>query len=247
MMNRNTTQPGPEFFASTVGAQAKNMLALAKANSAQDVFETLEEDGYMLRFDPDVQPSMYHCAIISKGELEILRDIKDVIRAGHVQDISARGMQFKDAFIPMPDKTLYVDCTARAVTPKQIQPVFSDRTVTPQMLRVCQPIFSTALTAHIELMNLTDKEKNSLCQPLPIPDTVESYIPLTLANMMNQYLWSRNRDLKEWIANSRLDAISKVLTAAALDDAEKSEIVGEMRRHTPAAIGNMQVLLGRSA
>ena len=88
LVNRLTTQPGMEFFNQAIGSQADQMEAFAKATSLDDLFERLEACEAMLRIFPDHQPSMFHYATMSKGEIEVLRKIKNVIRLGHVQSVS---------------------------------------------------------------------------------------------------------------------------------------------------------------
>lgn len=243
MMNRATVQPGAEFFESTLSAQAAQMRALAAADSAENLFLRLERDAVMLRIDPDIDPDMYHCAIISEGEVSLLRRIENVIRLGHVRNLTRAGMEMAGGHVPMPADTLYIDCTASAVTRHPQVPIFQDDTITLQMTRACQPTFSAALIAAIESLALTDEEKNNLCQPLPLPDTPKDFFALSLTNMMNQYVWTRTPDIRDWLMRSRLDGFTRRISEVTESDAETHAIINTFRRNTPDAIANIQKLM----
>jgi hypothetical protein len=101
LINRRHTQPGLEFFAESIGGQAMQMEALAKATSIDDLFLRLEAGGIMLRIDPDVRPGMMHYATISIGEVALLRQIRNVIRKGHVSSIERDGLYFSTGHVPV--------------------------------------------------------------------------------------------------------------------------------------------------
>jgi NAD(P)-binding Rossmann-like domain len=89
LVNRVTTQPAPEFFNQSIGGQADQMEAFAKATSTADLFARLEACGAVLRIHTDQTPSMFHLATVTPGEVELLRSIRHVIRKGRVQAIEA--------------------------------------------------------------------------------------------------------------------------------------------------------------
>ncbi|MCR9079065.1 MAG: NAD(P)/FAD-dependent oxidoreductase [Hyphomonadaceae bacterium] len=247
LMNRTTLQPGAEFFESTMRAQAVQMQALAEARSAEDLFDRLERAGVMLRLDPSVEPEMYHCAIISEGEIDLLRQIDRVIRRGHVQHISNSGLRMDDGLVEMPENTLYIDCSASAVTRHPQIPIFQDSTITPQIVRTCQPAFSAAMIGLIETLDLSDAEKNELCRPLPLPDTPHDFFSIALSNMMNQYVWSRTPTIKDWMMRSRLDGFSQRIAEVTDPDAPAYAILNTFRQNMPSAIANIQKLMRKQA
>jgi hypothetical protein len=132
LINRITTQPGPEFFKEAIGGQADQMEAFAEASSTEDLFLRLEACGNLLRIDRDRMPTMFHLATISRGEVDLLRGIRHVIRLGRVQRLSADHMQLDEGRVAVEPDTLFVDCTASAVEPRPLQPIFQgDRIVLP--------------------------------------------------------------------------------------------------------------------
>ncbi|HQD66341.1 MAG TPA: NAD(P)-binding protein, partial [Casimicrobium huifangae] len=94
IVNRVTTQNGPEFFDEAIGGAVRQLQALAEASSVDDLFLRLEAAGQMLRLDPQVMPRMCHFATISEGELAQLRRIPHIIRKGRVQAVDAQGLNF---------------------------------------------------------------------------------------------------------------------------------------------------------
>ena len=87
LLNRENFQPGPEFLARSAKDVADQVEALATAETVDEVFLKLEERESLFRIDPSVNPESYHCAVVSKGELEQLRRIGNIVRMGHVKEI----------------------------------------------------------------------------------------------------------------------------------------------------------------
>jgi hypothetical protein len=246
LLNRNNTQPGQEFFHQTIGGQRDLMAALAAAETADDLFLRLEACGVMLRIDPEAKPSMFHYATISQGEVDILRQIKNVVRMGHVETIDQNGMHLKQGDYLMPAETLYIDCTATAVERRPVVPQFQDGLITLQMIRVPQPAFSAALSAFLEVTYDDDETKNRLGQPIPLPDGIDTYPAATMVNMMNQFQWSQDKVVNKWITQSRLDGFGKMIFGVSPDDEEKMAILGEFRTNAMAAMGNLPKLMAQA-
>lgn len=246
LLNRENTQPGSEFFEQTIGCQAGQMQALAEASDLNDLFLRLEACGMLSRIHKDIEPTMYHCATISTGETDILRQIKDVIRLGRVQSIATdrlvldEGERTFDA-----NSTIYIDCTACAVERREPVPVFQDGLITLQMIRTCQPAFSSALIAYLETLFEDDAKKNQFSAVIPLPDGLSEFLTVTLSNMMNQYQWSQEQAIRQWLRNSRLDGFSAVISGVDKSDPKKAVILEALRNYTPQAIGNIQTLMGQ--
>jgi hypothetical protein len=242
LLNRLRTQPGLEFFDETIGGQAAQMEAFAQSQSVDEIFERLEAAGVMLRIYPDRQPSMFHYATISEGEIVELRRIGNVIRMGHVQAVEAGRLILDGGELPMPGNTLYVDCTASAVEKRPAVPIFQGSDIVLQLVRVPQPAFSAALVAYVEAHYDDDTKKNQLCATVPFPHNLGEYPRTNAINMMNQFQWMQDPKLSAWIRNSRLDGFGKVIAAIEPGDAAKMELLGRLRGNAMAAVGNMQRL-----
>jgi hypothetical protein len=61
--------------------------------------------------------------------------------------------------------------------------------------------------------------------------------------MMNQYHWSQDKSLRQWIRNSRLDGFGKMISDLDKADAEKMAVMARLRTNAMAAIANMPKLM----
>lgn len=242
LLDRARIQPGIEFFEATIGGQAAQMEAFAAASDADDLFARLEAVGTMVRIDPEVKPSMIHYATISRGEVDELRRIKNVIRRGHVRAIETDGLRFDDGIEPLAPDALYIDCTASAVEKRPAVPIFQGKRIIPQLVRAPQPAFSAALVAYVEAHYKDDAAKNALCETVPFPDRPESFPATNIVNMMNQLRWSKDKILSRWIRQSRLDGLGKVIASVDRGDTTKVAILNQLRASATAAMLNLQKL-----
>ena len=247
LLNRETFQPGKEFFERAAQSLADQVEALARATTKNDVFVRLEAVGDLFRIDPDVVPEAHHCAIISSAELEQLRRIHDVVRLGRVARIESRQIVLEHGHVDVAPGDLHIDCTARGVSPRPAIPVFAGDRITPQVVRLCQPIFSAALIGHVEAVFDDEDEKNRICRPVPVPDTPTDWLRRMAEELANRRVWSTTPQIADWIARSRLDAFSKQI--ASLDGSETAAIAHLQRyaEHVRGAIANLSRLLESEA
>jgi hypothetical protein len=246
LVNRVTTQSGPEFFHQAIGGQAAQMKALAEATSIDDLFLRLEACGMLLRIDPARTPTMFHLATVSAREVEVLRRVRQVIRLGHVRALEVDRMVLDQGNVPVAPGTLFVNCTASAVEPRPHQAIFQGNRIVLQMVRLPQPTFSAALTAYVEAHYADEAERNRLCGSVPFPHRLADYPLSLLVGMRNQALWGQDKPLRDWVRASRLDGFGKLLASAAKDDADKQAVIASYREHAMAAMGNLPRLLARA-
>lgn len=244
LINRQTTQPGTEFFHDSIGAYARGLEAFATAPDAEALFDQLEAAGNMLRIDRSVRPRMFHYATISTGEVEALRGIADVIRHGRVRAIESGGLRFDDAFVPVAAGALYVDCSASGITRRPPVPVFAPDLITLQVVRAPAPTFSAALTAWVETHVEDDARRNALCTPIVFPDDLRDYPQAELANLRIQAAWATEPDLRRWIRDSRLDGFGKEVEAVRPDETDRMAVLGRLRAAIRPAVANLERLAG---
>lgn len=243
LLDRENTQPGPEFFYSTMGSQAGQFESIVQSDSIEDMFDRLEGCGYFLRLDKNVRPKMFHGATISRAELEQLRRIKNIIRMGRVKTISANEIVLDEGTLATSANTVHVDCSARAVTNEEIKPIFEGDLITPQMVRSYQPVFSAALIAHVEAAYEGEAEKNRLTGVVPLPNHDTDFIRFTAAFMMNQYNWSQDKDMRKWLFKNRLDGFSNMVASIDPEDAEQMAVMQRIKQSAPMAAMKLQQYL----
>lgn len=243
LQNRLHTQPGLEFFDHSIGGEAHKLAAFAEAQSIDELFLRLEAAGQMLRIDPRQKPTMFHYATISTGEVELLRTITQVIRKGRVQRIEHDALVLDQGRVAMQPGTLYVDCTASAIRTDANRAVFQDDRILVQLLRAPLVVLSAALTAYVEVHGEDDARKNQLCTPVPFPRDLAGYATATHASMTNQFQWSQDKALRQWMRSTRLDAFGKMVAEVDKADTDKQAILTQLRTHSVAAMKNMPKLM----
>lgn len=248
LVNRLTTQPGEEFFQHSVGGMAQQLKAIAQASTIEDLFVRLEACGQMLRIDRKQTPTMFHYATISEGEVQILRQITQVIRKGRVRAIESDAVVLEQGRQAMPRGTLYIDCTASAVQAndgsyKASEPMFQPGKIVPQLVRAPMVTFSAAVCAYVEAHYDDDAIKNKLCTPVPFPRNIAGWVQSTMGNMANQLAWSADKSLRNWMRDTRLDGFGKLTANLSADETEKLATVADIRQYGMGAMGNMKRLL----
>lgn len=249
LLDRKNTQPSAEFFSSTMGAQAAQFESIANATSVEDMFDRLEESGYFVRIDKNTRPEMFHGATISQAELTALRQIKNVVRLGHVTKIEPNLITLKKGTVPTTSGTVHIDCSASALK-ADLKPtlIFDGDVITPQMVRSYQPIFSASLIAHIEATYPDDNAaKNNMCGVVPLPNADIDYMKMTAAFMMNQYKWGQDPEIRNWLLTNRLDGFSKMVADVNKDDTEKRAILKRLKDNVMPAMAKLQHFLAQAS
>jgi hypothetical protein len=209
LMNRAHVQPGAQFVEAVRASMAARMQAVFGATTLDDLFGRLEAAEILLRLDPSVQPTMYHCAIVSQRELEQLRLIDDVVRLGHLEHVDSDRIRLRDGTIAA-QPSLYIDSTTQGLPRPPSVPVFDGDRITLQSVRGCQQVFSSAFIAQIEATYDDDATRNALCAPIVHPDVPLDWLRLTLADNTAQLRWLREPDLMAWLKASRLNAVREL-------------------------------------
>src|SRR5580658_10179734 len=95
---------------------------------------------------PQVAPTTFRCATVSKSELARLRTIEHVVRLGRVTHIGPDQIDLEHGSIPTDSGQVHVDCSASGLRAKlPYRPAFADGQITLQQIRACQPVFSAEL------------------------------------------------------------------------------------------------------
>ena len=208
-LNRAHIQPGTGFLPTVLDGQARQQRAIVESTSIDDLFLRLEAAEVLLRFDPDVAPTMYRCATVTRREIEAMRRVDDVVRLGHVRRIGSDEIVLDEGTIPTSPQTLHVDCTADGLERRPVVPVFGENTITLQTVRFCQQVFSAAFIAHVEVAYDDQAHKNELARVIPHPDTHLDWIRTTLEHGRNTARWQEDADLFAWLQEARLDGFTR--------------------------------------
>jgi len=239
-LNRRFHQPGeglPDFFAG-VGLQLK---ALAQATSVDDVFARLEADGFFLRVDPTVAPTMCRGAIVSEAELALLRQIGDVVRRGHVRRIERDRIVFDDGSVPTSPGTLHVHCAAVGLARPPLRPIFEADRVTLQPLFWSFACYPFALLGVVEATIADTDEKNRVCPPIRYWDAPRDYLTAYLAALAHDRARTAHPAVVAWAKGTRLNPLSGL--GAHRDHPLVAQTWDVVKQYGAAAAGNLVKLL----
>ena len=236
---RETTQPHRSAFAATIGAFASQMEAAAEASDPADFALRMEGAGVWRRVDPSVTPSMFHAATCSRAEVEALRSLRRVIRAGRVRSAEPGRLVLDGGEAAVPADALLIDCTASAIAKRPTTPIFAGDTITCQMVRFPAVSLSAALLAHIEASLPNDDERNRFAAPVPLPDTVEDYMTTLLVGMMNQGQWRQSETISAFLAQTRLEPAPRLMREGHDGSAAHAEIMDRIQRNVLPAMTNL--------
>lgn len=214
IIDRRVVQISYEFFADTIGGLAAEVEAARDASSVDDLFARLEAANVLTRIDPEVQPTMYRCAIVSQAELAQLRRVTNVVRMGHVKAIEPDRVVLDHGEVPTSPNVVHVNCSADGIPRLPGQPIFQGERIKVQYVRICQPTFSGAFVAHVEATLSSDAEKNALCRPVQIPDKPADWLTMQLAAAQNAHAWLKSPEIQKWLYGARLDGYTAMFVRA---------------------------------
>jgi hypothetical protein len=243
-LNRRHHQPHtylPDFYAG-VGLQLQ---AMAQAASVDDVLLRLESDGFFLRVDTEVMPTMCHGAIISEAELSLLRRIEDVVRMGRLRRIERDRLVLDGGVMPTDANTLHLHCAAQGLARPALRPIFEADRVTVQPCFWSFACYQFALLGVVEATVERDDDKNRLCPPIAYWDQPADYLSAYLALLAGEQARAAFPALATWARDTRLNPLS------GIGDVRSHPTVAEARerikRFGAAAAGNLVKLLATPA
>jgi hypothetical protein len=195
MLNRATVQPKPEV---ALGLAADTMASAAAADSLDDLFFGLEDAGVMLRIDKNVVPTMAKTPTLAEWELDVLRTVENVVRLGHIREVTRRELVLAHGSVPLPPDAIVVHCAASGLQYPPLVPVWSDDKIRLQTVRVGFPCFNAALIGYVEATRDDDAERNRLCPPNTLPDSQQSWARMQVRGTIATRRFGAEPDIAEW-------------------------------------------------
>jgi hypothetical protein len=197
----------------------------------------------VVRTDRSVAPTMMKGGTVSLRELEQLRRVTHVVRLGHVERIEPDRVVLEQGTIATTPDHLHVHCAAPGLSDNPPRPIFTDDTITLQLVTRVSLTLSGALQGVLEATGKATEEKNRLCPPIVMPHTPFDYLHIVLAGISTEMRWAHAPELMDWVERSRLNLMS------GLDDNEDRAAVRELQGRfftaLPLAFERMKVLAER--
>jgi len=216
LLNRVNFQPRTGSVGTFEGV-VHEVEALAGAGSIEEAFDHLAAAGVMLRLDPEVRPTMVRGATVTDAELAGLREIRDVVRLGHVLRLEPDRITLEHGSIPTTADHVHVHCAASGLPLDAPRPVFSDDVVTLQSVIRMSPTLSAALTGFVETTDRSTAEKNRLLPPNPYSDTAFDFLRAMLVSLKTELQWREAPDVQAWLDQSRLNVLRELPATADPD------------------------------
>ena len=195
MLDRAMVQPDPVV---ALGLAADTMAAAAEAESLDDLFLRLEAAGVMLRIDTDRVPTMAKTPTLGRWELDLLRSIDHVIRLGHIKHVSADEIVLDGGVIPLAPGAVVVHCAASGLQYPPIVPLWSPDKIRLQTTRAGFPCFCAALAGFVEATRDDDRERNRLCPPNTLPDSLARWAQMQVRGTLATRAFGAEPDIATW-------------------------------------------------
>jgi len=179
----------------------------ANAETIDDLFDRLEGSGRLLRLDPSWPATMYRGTMLSRSELDSLRQIENVIRLGRVRSIAPDRIVLEEGEVPTGHDVLRVDCTAIGLRNAPAMPIFQPGRIVLQQVRHNSPSFNAALVGFVEAHRGDETDKNRLCPPNPYASSIEDWPRMMRRTWTTEGRWLSQPDLVDWLGESRLNLL----------------------------------------
>lgn len=238
MLNRAHVQPDP---ATIFGMAASTWEAAAASTSPEEMFLRLEDAGIMLRIDTAVSPTMAKTPTLATWELELLRSIPRVIRSGHLTGVSPGRLEFGATHLSTHPEALVVHCAASGHAYPPLVPIWAD-IIRLQTIRAGFPCFNAALAGYVEATRDDDAEKNRLCPPTPLPDTLQTWARMQVLGARATAAFMAEPDIAAWTQTTVLNP-----SRVPPDQQDSPEVTGSIdriKRHAPDALTKLAAYAG---
>ena len=235
--DRNFMQP-LNLVGSVMRLRAHWVETAAAAEDGRDFARRLEDVGVFVRIDPSVEPLAFRSATISPREINTLRTIEHVVRAGRVRNIGRTTVRTEAGDIPGGRREVYVDCTASGLRPTVPRPVFGPGRITIQYVTTGLIPWCAATIAVVESTGRGDEEKNRLCPPVVFSGDPADLVRFAYTAMQGQIARAGDEVVGPWSAATRLNPAQAA--PEHLDDTDVAESLAFMKEHLQAALNNLE-------
>lgn len=237
LLNRVNYQGG-EFALDAFEGVVQQLEAGVAADTVDDYFDALDTSHGMLRIDPAVRPTMVRGATSHTAEIELLRQVENVVRLGHVERAERDRIVLRGGDYPVPPGYVYVHCTADGLPTKPPVEIFAPGRITTQPVRAGSPSFSFSLTGMLEATERDDKERNRLAVPNAFFNTPLDWVRASLRTLQMESGWGRESDVAAWMAGTNLNLLRRLPEQADTEAGQRM-----MRRFGQSVGPGMQGML----
>ena len=117
-------------------------------------------------------------------------------------------MTLKNGTLEVPQRTLFVDCSAEGTAVPPVVPVFNGSKIMLQQISSFLPLSGAAI-AHLETRGGSDAEKNQLATVIPPPgsgaNARRDFAQKMHQAMLTTNTWKQDYEFRKWVSSSRLN------------------------------------------
>jgi hypothetical protein len=240
MLNRARVQPDP---AVALGLAADTMAAAVEATSLDDLFFRLEAAGVMLRVDREVVPTMAKTPTLGTWELDLLRDIERVVRAGRIRHVTATELVLDRGRVPLAPGALVVHCAASGLQYPPLVPIWAPDGIRLQTIRVGFPCFCAALAGYVEATRDDDRERNRLCPPNVYGNSLAEWAQMQVRGTTAAATFGAEADIAAWANACALNPARA--SAAQRDEPAVQAVAARLAEHRDDGLARLAALAER--
>ena len=130
--------------------------------------------------------------------MEALKRLQNVVRRGHIEGVDRGRLNFADGSLAVAKDALVVHCAADGLKYPPLVPVWRPEAITLQPIRAGFPCFGAALVGYVEATRAGDAEKNGLCPPSPLPDSMTQWAMMNVLGTRAAISFAAEPDIKDW-------------------------------------------------
>jgi hypothetical protein len=209
VLNRKYFQPATGVVPTFEGI-VQELEAFAECDTIDAAFERFEEHGLVFRIDPSLRPGMVKGATASRGEIDQMRRIENVVRLGHVERVERHEIVLQQGSIPTSPDHVHLHCASPGLRDNPPVAIFGDEQITLQPITRISLTLAAGLIGFVEASGRSTDEKNRLCPPNPWPQTPFDWARHLLIGMSAEAAWLGEPDLQAWFDASRLNLLKGI-------------------------------------
>ncbi len=240
--DRSCLQPGRSILAFAADLYD----AASKTDGPDDYLARLEAADVLVRIDPNVWPTKFRGATVSRAEIVQACRVERVVRGGRVVQLQPGVIKLEDGSEHRVDPAaLFVDCTAEGLRYRPPVPIFERDRITLQFAQFSgHPTYSAALIARLELAPDDDTVKNEACPPNCMSGEARTFAAQVLTSLESLPKMNAIDGFAQWNGTARLNGLSWALNPATLEDPQAQADLTRLLTMAEPALQNLRAVVG---
>ena len=130
---------------------------------------------------------------------------ENVVRFGHIKQVTPSAVELDGGTVPLPTGAVVVHCAASGLAYPVRVPIWQPDMIRLQTVRAGFPCFNAALAGLVEATRDDDAERNRLCPPNTLPNTLTNWAEMQARGALATRAFGAEPDIAEWMNASALN------------------------------------------